>query len=276
MTGVVGRVDAPELHVMTYNIRRRLGIDPRPADRWSRRQEPLRLLLAAESPTVLGVQEAMPDQAAFIAATLGPRYRSIGRGRNRDGRGEACPLFYDADRLELIEAEQTALSAQPAEPGSRSWGSVVPRIVVSALFRDRATDARFGVMNTHFDPFSAAARVRSSEIVRGAASEATEPVIVMGDLNAAASSPALRVLLSGGVLRDAWANARTHLTPGWGTFVNYRRPRADAPRIDWIVVTEDVRVLRAAIDGEPVDGRWPSDHLPVHAVVRVDEDGADR
>jgi endonuclease/exonuclease/phosphatase family metal-dependent hydrolase len=84
------------------------------------------------------------------------------------------------------------------------------------------------------------------------------------------------VLLSGGILRDAWANARTHLTPGWGTFVNYRRPRADAPRIDWIVVTKDVRVLRAAIDGEPVDGRWPSDHLPVHAVVRVDEGGAAR
>jgi endonuclease/exonuclease/phosphatase family metal-dependent hydrolase len=54
-----------------------------------------------------------------------------------------------------------------------------------------------------------------------------------------------------------------------GTFAHYRPPRPARPRIDWIVVTPDVRVERAAINTFRHRGVWPSDHLPVQAVVSV-------
>ena len=62
MNVVIGRARAPEVHVMTFNIRRRMReLTGRGRDAWSRRKWLLRRVLEAESPTVLGVQEALPD-----------------------------------------------------------------------------------------------------------------------------------------------------------------------------------------------------------------------
>ncbi|MFG6477007.1 endonuclease/exonuclease/phosphatase family protein [Microbacterium sp. P06] len=276
MTPMIGRIEPPDLHVMTYNIRRRVVFDPRRADRWDARRNPLRTLLTAEAPTVLGVQEAMPDQAEFVHSSLGERYRSVGRGRDRDGGGEACPLFYDEERLELVDSTQSALSEHPDVAGSRSWGSAFPRIVVTASFFDRATSTRFVVLNTHLDPFSARARVRSSEMVRDLAAAAAHPAIVLGDLNAAPDSPAVRALLAGDSLRDAWAAADTRVTPEWGTFANYRPPRAGSGRIDWIAVSNGVRVKRVGVNASAAEGNWPSDHLPVQAVLRLSDESSTR
>ncbi len=59
------------------------------------------------------------------------------------------------------------------------------------------------------------------------------------------------------------------MTASVGTFANYRAPRPDRARIDWIVVTPDVGVERAAINTFRHEDVWPSDHLPVQAVVTV-------
>ena len=78
------------------------------------------------------MQEAVPDQASTIRTALGPSYRYVGRGHGLAGRGEGCPLFFDSDRLELLDWQQKALSDEPDTPGSTSWGNRVPRVVVTA------------------------------------------------------------------------------------------------------------------------------------------------
>ncbi|HEV7950327.1 MAG TPA: endonuclease/exonuclease/phosphatase family protein, partial [Glaciihabitans sp.] len=127
---LIGPVSAPELHVMTFNIRRRMmHLTRRSPDRWHNRKALLRRILRSEKPTVLGIQEAMPDQMTYVAESLPESYLSIGYGRNPDMSGERCAIFYDRDRLQLGEWSQLALSDTPDVPGSRSWGNMIPRVV---------------------------------------------------------------------------------------------------------------------------------------------------
>lgn len=270
-TALIGPVAPPRLHVMTFNIRRRLTPALRRADRWSHRRGAVADLLRAERPHILGVQEALPDQARDVHAALGPRYVALGHGRRRDGGGESCPLLFDDDRLELEEWRQIALSDHPDEAGSRSWGNTVPRVAVVARLRDRATSAAFVAVNTHFDHLSRAARLRSAEAIRRLVGQSTRPGVVMGDLNTGEGTAPIRELLRDGALRDAWVAAAERVTPEWGTFPNYRKPLAGRKRIDWIVVTGDVGVERVAINPSAPGGRSPSDHLPVQAVLRIPE-----
>ncbi|MDY0910679.1 endonuclease/exonuclease/phosphatase family protein [Microbacterium sp. CFBP9034] len=266
---LIGRVDPPALQVMTFNIRRRMERASSRADRWEHRATRLHALVRAEQPTLLGAQEALPDQTAFVLDALGAGYRFVGDGRDAHRGEEACPLFYDAGRLSLLRWWQTALSNRPDVPGSRSWGNRIPRIVVAAAFRDGATGVLFLAVNTHLDAFSSRSRLRAAEHLRQSLAVSTAPVILTGDLNARPGSRALRALLDGGALRDTWVEASVRLTPEWGTFARYRVPRADGARIDWIAVSPGIAVESAAINARVIDGGWGSDHLPVQAVIHL-------
>ena len=265
---VIGPVVAPDLHVMSWNVRRRIpDLVTRPADRWRRRAPGVAALLAAERPTVLCAQEVLPEQHSVLREGLGSGYQFLGHGRAADGGGEACPIGYDADRLELVEWEQSALSDTPRRPGSTSWGNLFPRILVRAVFRDRATGGRLQVINTHLDPLSAASRVRSAAAIGELAGACDSPTVLTGDLNAGPTSGALRELRGVG-LADSWTAARDRVTREWGTYGGYRSPRPHGTRIDWILTTPRLQVAAAAINPSRYAGGWPSDHLPVQAVVR--------
>lgn len=266
---LLGPAAPPYLHVMTFNVRRRMnGLTWPPADRWSARRPRVEALLRHERPTILGTQEVLPDQATAIREALGASYRFAGHGRRPGPRGEACPVFYDDARLELRDWRQSALSDRPDEAGSTSWGNVIPRVFVQATFRDRMTSREVTVVNTHLDVFSARARLRAAgELQRLVAAESL-PVIVIGDLNAGPDSAPWRALLSDGALTDAWTAAEALLSPGWATFGGYRAPRRGR-RIDAILTSPDVHVRRAAINAHRFGGGWPSDHLPVQALVTI-------
>lgn len=267
---MIGPVASPGLHIMSLNIRRRMGaLAWRPADRWTHRAPRLRALLASERPTLLGVQEALPSQVEVARDALGPSYRYVGHGRGADGAGEGCPIVYDAERLRLLEWTQLALSDKPRVAGSSSWGNWLPRIVVRALFRDATTGAEFVVLNTHLDPFSSRSRVRSAEQIRRWVMRERVPAIVSGDLNCDPESATVAAMLETGALRGAWNAASSRLTPEWGTYARYRAPRRGGRRIDAIMVSEDVQVDAVGINGGPYGGGWASDHLPVQAVLRL-------
>lgn len=268
---LVGPTAPPELHVMTLNVRRAMdGPVVRRADRWTTRAPAVRSLLSSERPALLGVQEALPRVMPSIRAALGAGYRSLGRGRGRGGTGEGTPLLYDGARLQLVDGGQRALSPDPEAPGSIGWGNLIPRIAVWAEFFDRRTGARLLAVNTHLDPFSPRSRLRSSAAIAGFVRERGLPTVVMGDLNADAGSRTVRALLDGEHLTDAWDRADAHLTPEWGSYTRYRRPRTGARRIDAIAVTPDVHVSAAALNARKFAGVHPSDHLAVQAVIRLD------
>lgn len=269
---LLGPGDAPGLSVMTWNVRRLLPVTrPGSPDSWERRRGPLREVLQRARPHVLGVQEALPQQVDWVAASLGHEW--VGRGRDADGGGEHCAVFHDPARLRLERWQQFALSRTPDAPGSRSWGAPWPRVFVVAEFADLVTGARFRVVNTHLDPLSPWSRARSARLLREVALGTRHPfasplpTLVMGDMNASPRSRAYRLLTAG--LVDTWDAS----TPEWSTFSHYRAPR-EGSRIDWILATPDVEVERTAIAAVRPGGIAPSDHEPVQAIVRLPSSSA--
>lgn len=262
---------------MSWNIRRRLApVLSRGAERWSCRAPRIRALLEVEQPTILGAQEALPDQIRVLRRSLGSDYRTVGRGRGANGRGEASPILYDGQRVELLDWKQSALSNSPDQAGSVSWGNVIPRIMVAATFRDRASSRRFLVVNTHLDHLSRRSRLRSAQAVLQVLAHSGLPAVVTGDLNDGAESAPVRELLSEGVLADTWETAQTHRSEAWGTFPNYREPRRGGRRLDWILASPAFDVLTTAINARRYGGGWGSDHLPVQAELLLAESGGDR
>lgn len=270
---VMGPASAPDLHVMSFNIRRAMdGPLVRRADRWSRRAPAVASLLGSEAPTIVGLQEVRPRVLGVVRDALGARYRSVGRGRGEHGDGEGTPLFYDSSRLTLRSWSQQALSDTPTVPGSRSWGNLIPRILVAAEFIDDATGRHLLVVNTHLDHLSRSSRAQSARAVTELVARATSPAVVMGDLNAGDGSAAVRALIAGGLV-DTWGTAERRSTAAWGTCPGYRPARAGGRRIDRILVTPGISVREAAMNNRSFDRIRPSDHLPVQSLLTVIEDG---
>ena len=263
-------VDAPDLHVMSFNIRRRFErLTWPPEDRWGLRKQRLRVFLGANRPHVLGSQEARPDQARWVQGSLGTSYGRIGHGRGKDRDGEGTPIFYDRDRVELLDWTQVALSDTPALDGSVGWGNTIPRIAVIARFVDSATGAPFVFVNSHFDAFSRRARRHSARWLADLVAAEDLPLLFTADVNAPIRSAELAGMFADGGLVDTWSYAPTRRTVEWGTFNDYRKPRVGARRIDAILATPDVGVRATGIDPRSTGTSWPSDHLPVQAVVRI-------
>jgi endonuclease/exonuclease/phosphatase family metal-dependent hydrolase len=270
---LIGPVAPPDLSVMTFNIRRRIPhLSRRSPDHWNRRKGAVAATLRLEKPTVVAVQEALADQREFVGQALGPHYRSLGYGRNADRRGEIVAIFFDTRRLNLLEWEQLALSDTPEVQGSRTWGNMVPRVVVSARFADLANGTEFLVLATHFDHLSRVARLKSARMLRRLALDAACPVVVMGDVNTDEGTKPYLELTADGGLRDTWTVAETKLTAEWGTFPNYRRPRPGTKRIDWILVSAGFEVRSAGVNTARHHGHAASDHHPVQAVIRNEPD----
>ena len=269
---LIGPVAAPDVHAMSFNIRMESS-EARPGqpDYWPERIPALQALLRLEQPTVLGVQEAEFHQLAAVTDALPATYRMVGYGREGGWHGEHCSIFYDGARLRLVSWNQFWLSDAIGVIGSRTWGNRIPRVVTWGRFADRATGREFVAANTHLDHESENARVRSARLMAEARTWfAGTPMILMGDFNAsAAASSVYSVLVGSETFRDTWRSAGNRLTPAYGTSPGYGMPAVGGRRIDWILGTDGIPARSTGINPFRHNGRWPSDHLPVQALLRL-------
>ncbi|WP_065959868.1 endonuclease/exonuclease/phosphatase family protein [Curtobacterium sp. UCD-KPL2560] len=264
---VIGPVDAPAVHCVTLNLRRRV---PRPAghpDAWERRRDAVAALVTSEAPTVLAVQEALPTQVADLTARTGSRWEPVVVGRGARGGGEAVGLLTDRERVRVVEQRTWALSRTPSRPGSRSWATAFPRHAVGAVLDDLATGTRFLAVATHLDVVSPWARLRGAQLLGRIVRDGGLPAVVMADWNCPAGSAPWRALAEAGVT-DTWSRASRAVTEPYGTYPHYGSPRVGGPRIDGVLATGDAVVERAAVSTRRPGGAWPSDHAAVHAVLR--------
>lgn len=269
------RAAAPDLRVMSFNLR--YAGAPDGDNAWYRRRDLLVGVVHAFAPDVLGTQECLVEQAAFLELAL-PGYAWVGVGRD-DGRqaGEMCAVFYRTDRLELLAQGHFWLSETPDVVGSRGWDAALPRIATWVRLRERAdTTQVFVFADTHFDHVGVEARREAGRLVRArlAGIAGTAPVVLVGDFNAPAiadtAGPYAALIDTAAadrfVLRDAYRVLHA-AAPGEGTFHGFSGGR-DGDRIDWILATPDWTPVAADIDHTARDGRLPSDHFPMTAVLR--------
>ncbi|NYI03669.1 endonuclease/exonuclease/phosphatase family protein [Allostreptomyces psammosilenae] len=272
LAGTARAAEAPSeddtaLRVMSFNLRYAAQTSP---NSWADRRPVMRELLRRELPELLGTQEGLYAQLRDIAADLPPYYDWLGTGREGGSRGEFMAVYYDTRRLTPLEYDHFWLSDDPYRIGSRSWGNTVVRMVTWIRFHDSRTGRELYLLNTHLDHQSQNSRERSASLVteRLAALRAGVPRVVTGDFNARAhANPVYDIMLRGGLV-DTWETAATR-GQVYATFHGYQPLRPVDERIDWILTSDEVRTRRADINTFSRHGQFPSDHLPVQAVLEL-------
>jgi endonuclease/exonuclease/phosphatase family metal-dependent hydrolase len=96
------------------------------------------------------------------------------------------------------------------------------------------------------------------------------PVIATGDFNepAGLGQTVFDRLVTDGPLADTWEEAESR-SPLYATFHGYQPLVPDGNRIDWILTSPDVTTRVVFINTYESKGQFPSDHLPVQAVLRL-------
>lgn len=251
------------LRVMTFNVRY-----PAPGDgpnRWELRRDLLVETIREKSPDVLGTQELYYEQGQYIVEKL-PEYVWFGVSRRGTREDEHMGVFYKRGRLQLLDSGNFWLSETPETPGSMSWGVNLPRMVTWGLFQLEG-GPRFYFYNTHFPHRreDEQARLRAARVIldRIERLDPQIPLILTGDFNAPAGGEVYQLFQAR--LEDAWAKAARRAGPEC-TFGGFKGNTQGA-RIDWILLRGPFRVLEAETVTRNWDGRYPSDHYPVFAIL---------
>lgn len=265
--GSAGQAAAPSapISVMSFNIRYGTANDG--DNHWTRRRDHLFALLREQQADVIGLQEALHHQLEEILEAV-PGYAFVGVGR-ADGRrdGEYAAILYRTARLQVRRSDTFWFSETPAVVKSTSWGNRIERICTWGYFEDRDGPA-FYLYNVHLDHESQPSRERSVALLlsRVAARDPGAPVIVSGDFNAAEANPAVQAMR--GAFADTFRTVNPDVTEA-GTFTGFVFGRTGGDKIDYVFAEPGTEVLAAAILRDARDARYPSDHFPVTARIRL-------
>ena len=262
------------LRVMSFNIRYGTANDG--MNRWRQRKQLVAKAIQRFQPDLLGTQETLNFQADYLRAQLS-EYTYYGVGREKNDAGEQCGMFFRADRFEVLGKGTFWLSSQPEDPGSKSWDSSLPRIASWLHLRDKQQAGKklleLVFVNTHFDHRGVKARLEAARLIRRYLENLGREirVVVTGDFNCDEGSAPYRALIGENpagefALYDTFRVAHPERQSGEGTFGGWTGQRSSG-RIDWILHNTHFQTRSASIDIWKQDGRYPSDHFPIRAVL---------
>jgi endonuclease/exonuclease/phosphatase family metal-dependent hydrolase len=254
--------DPGAVRVVAWNIH--CGQDEGPAWQrlhWPARKRALRAALVQAAPDVLCVQEARPGQVAFLERLL-PGHERVGVGRDGDGGGEHCAVFFRRARFERLGGGTFWLNG-PGDAPPRS-AFAVPRICTWVRLRDRESGRVVRLYNSHL-PLTERARRAAARVLLAqvAAGDPSDVVVLTADFNAPPSAASRRLFAEAG-LADAAALAGGR--PGLRTFHVGGIPLRC---LDGILVGPGGKVDRhLVLDAKP-GNRFPSDHFGLLADVAL-------
>lgn len=262
-----------DLQVMSFNIR--YGTAKDGENHWDKRKDFLADTVKAFNPDLLGTQETLGFQRDFLAEKL-PGYGVFGVGRD-DGKdkGEMMAVYWRKDRFDKEAGGHFWLSATPDVVGSKSWDTSLPRMVTWVRLKEKTGGKPVLLVNTHFDHMGKVARVESAKLLRERLVKLGEgcSVIVTGDFNSGEGSDPYKALFDAkekemSPVVDTYRVAHPKKEEDEGTTTPFKAGVTKGPRIDWIGVSRDWKVVAASIDRTARDGRTPSDHYPITATLR--------
>lgn len=171
-------------------------------------------------------------------------------------------------KFRVIKQSTFWLSETP-DKKSKGWDAALERICTYALFEEIATGKKLYVFNTHLDHVGEAARTNSTKLILekiAAINTDKLPVILTGDFNAEPSSEAYKTLTQ--TLNDSRTASKDKPIGPSGTFNGFKFNEPVTKLIDYIFVSKDITVLKYAVLNDSHEGRYPSDHLPVLALLK--------
>ncbi len=262
-------LSAFEIDAVAFNIRFDNPKDGENA--WPNRKEMVGKWIESESPDVIGLQEALRHQINDIKK-VATAYSEYGVGRD-DGksRGEHCTILYLKKRFTLDKKDCGTFwfSDTPEKIASKSWGNEIPRICTWARLIHKKTGKGFYLYNVHYDHQSQSSRIGASNLIIERISnrkQSNEPIILMGDFNAAEKNPAITVFKEEPLkLVDTFRVVKPD-EKMVKTFHGFRGGSFMGGKIDHVFILPKTAEVRSAeIVRFNKDNRYLSDHYPVRA-----------
>jgi endonuclease/exonuclease/phosphatase family metal-dependent hydrolase len=259
---------AQEINVITYNIRYNTPNDG--INAWPNRSEMAAGLLRFHDADIFGLQEALISQINDIEKQL-PQMKHVGVGRD-DGKeaGEFSPVFFNIQKFKLVDSGWFWLSETPEKPGY-GWDAHYNRICTWVKLKPKK-GTQFIVFNTHFDHQGDVARAESAKLILKKIEEINTknlPVILTGDFNLTPETTPIQYVKQ--YLRDSKEISFEPPYGPEGTFNNFDFNSILTDRIDYIFVNNKVTVLKYGVLSDSKDNRYPSDHLPVFAKLKLNK-----
>lgn len=256
-----------QLNIGTYNLRNDNKEDSLKGNGWGYRFPVICKIVQFNDLDVFGTQEGKHNMLENMVDSL-PGYKYIGVGRD-DGKtkGEYSAIFYKATRFKILKQGNFWLSTITDRP-NKGWDAVLPRICTWAQFQDIKTGFKFYFFNLHMDHIGVIARKESAHLVLQKIKEmaSNQATIFTGDFNVDQYNESYKEVLSTGVMQDCFNLAPIKLATN-GTFNDFNLSTKTDSRIDHIFVTKQFNVKRYAILTNSYNGKAPSDHYPVVAIM---------
>ena len=289
-----------KMRVGTYNIRCTTPKDQGERS-WNDRRKDFFEHLRKLDLDVFGLQEVTVGQYKEIEKEFSD-YAMVGRFREaKDFTGEAVPVCYKKSRFDLEKSGTFWLSETPEKPGSKSWGTALPRVCTYVILKDKKSGKRLCFANAHTDHVSAAAREKGMLLVVKRMKEFGKgaPIVFVGDHNCRETDAPAKSVSK--LLKDAIYVTKKPPKGPWRTFTgwgwrdrevsavdalklpmsvrnaNKGSPNADkssnggyewidcGAKIDFLYVSPDITVETYETFANPRPGKkcYHSDHFPI-------------
>ncbi|SMF77227.1 endonuclease/exonuclease/phosphatase family protein [Pseudobacteriovorax antillogorgiicola] len=250
---------ASDLGIMSFNIR--VPVDPYPND-WETRRWQVYNVINRFNPDLVGLQESEGRTVNDIVANTPLVLAS------RPDTG----ILYNPSRLTVIEAGEFYYTDTPdVEDYRLVWGQQYFRRCVWVLFQ-MPNGKRFYHYNNHWSYISSAWQPSSELLDRKIAERRNpqHPFVITGDLNVSEFQDSINYLKYGG--RSRMQDTFRDIKPAYsedGTY-HYFSGFRGGDKIDFVFAERGrYQTLDAAIIHDNDGGRYPSDHFPVYARIRL-------
>ncbi len=252
--------------IMSFNIRVDIKLDDE--NSWKRRRYDIGELIQMHQPDIVGMQEVMPNQLYDLIQSL-PEYNFIAIGREKDKKGEQCPIFYKRDKYRLLQSGCFSLSDSPEEFGIKGWDAAYNRIATWVELQSNINGTTLFILNTHLDNEGEIARLKGVELIakRVKEMELKCPIIITGDMNVEIDNPVMEYITKELGLVDS-RSISTNISGPNGTFHAFGAiPKEYRPAIDFILVPEKSHVpMHKIFEDSPYNG-YMSDHYPIFTTI---------
>jgi endonuclease/exonuclease/phosphatase family metal-dependent hydrolase len=255
---------------MTANIRFENKDDGK--DNWPHRRSLVASIIKDEAVHILGTQEGRKPQIQELGSLISP-LKIIDSHRTWIEERMYPNLFFDPKVVQVIKSGDIWLSETPNVAGSKSFGSMFPRLATYAFMSLKENEAHYLLVNCHLDHLSESTRLKQAKVLTEQVIDLNSdkyPVILMGDFNSGPFDSVRKHLVSASLnLYDPWISQEKSEETSFHKF-DGEDPTGQGKRIDWILLDNQQSVSSIELIKTQNAGRYPSDHFFVKANLEID------
>ncbi len=238
---------------------------------WKERAPVAAALIRFHQFDIVGTQEGLRNQLDDLQKGL-PEYTWYGIGRD-DGKskGEHSAIFYKKEKFNVVDSGDFWLSEHPEKPGF-GWDAKINRICSWLKLKEKSSKKTFFVFNVHYDHRGIEARKESSKLIMQKIETiaGNQPVLLTGDFNGNHQSEWYTFINNSSLLKDALLQVKNPYVSN-GSFNSFQANNPSKDIIDHIFISKHFSVARYGILTDTYHGRFPSDHYPVLAELKLNK-----